>query len=136
MSARIARGAAPRAKPRGKTQVRGKKGKPAESPFSEWVRKASWWIFLFMVVAVVLAALVAVRVPQMIGTSIGESIGQAVMRSASFLFFGAMKKYYPVPASDVADAMLKAAKEKRSGINVIQYDEMVQLISHPHLQSA
>ena len=38
MSARIARGAAPRAKPRGKTQDRGKKGKAAEGPFSEWVR--------------------------------------------------------------------------------------------------
>jgi uncharacterized protein YbjT (DUF2867 family) len=67
---------------------------------------------------------------------LGENIGQAVMRSASFLFFGAMKKYYPVQASDVADAMLKAAIEKRPGINIIQYDEMVQLISHPHLQSA
>ena len=76
MSARIARGAAPRAKPRGKTQVRGKKGKAAEGPFSEWVRKASWWIFLFMVIAVVLAALMAFRVPQMIGTSIGESVGR------------------------------------------------------------
>ena len=76
MSARIARGAAPRAKPRGKTQVRGKKGKAAEGPFSEWVRKASWWIFLFMVIAVVLAALLAFRVPQMIGTSIGEGVGR------------------------------------------------------------
>ena len=59
---------------------------------------------------------------------LGENIGQAVMRSASFLFFGSMKKYYPVQASDVAQAMLEAAKEKRPGINIIQYDEMMQLI--------
>jgi cell division protein FtsQ len=75
MSARIARGAAPRAKPRGKTQVRGKKGKVEQGPFSEMIRRASWWIFLGMVVAVVLAALFAFRVPQMIGTSIGEGVG-------------------------------------------------------------
>ena len=59
---------------------------------------------------------------------LGENIGQAVMRSASFLFFGAMKKYYPVQASDVAQAMLEAAKENRPGINIIQYDEMMELI--------
>jgi uncharacterized protein YbjT (DUF2867 family) len=59
---------------------------------------------------------------------LGENIGQAVVRSASFLFFGAMKKYYPVQAGDVAQAMIEAAKEKRPGINIIQYDEMMQLI--------
>jgi cell division protein FtsQ len=75
MSARIARGAAPRAKPRGKTQVRGKKGKAQAGPFSELVRRASWWILLVMVVAVLLAALFAFRVPQMIGTGIGEGVG-------------------------------------------------------------
>jgi cell division protein FtsQ len=75
MSARIARGAAPRAKPRGKTQGRGKKGKVEQGPFSEMVRRMSWWIFLGMVVAVVLAALFAFRVPQMIGTKMGEGVG-------------------------------------------------------------
>ena len=59
---------------------------------------------------------------------LGETIGQAVMRSASFLFFGAMKKYYPVQAADVAQAMLEAAKEKKPGINIVQYDEMMELI--------
>jgi uncharacterized protein YbjT (DUF2867 family) len=59
---------------------------------------------------------------------LGENIGQAVIRSASFLFFGSMKKYYPVQAGDVAQAMIEAAKEKRPGINVIQYEEMMQLI--------
>jgi cell division protein FtsQ len=75
MSARIARGAAPRAKPRGKTQTRGKKGKQASGPFSELVRRFSLWIFLVMVGAVLLAALFAFRVPQMIGTSLGEGVG-------------------------------------------------------------
>jgi hypothetical protein len=54
------------------------------------------------------------------------------MRSASFMFFGQMKKYYPVRAEDVAHAMLEAAKEKRPGINIIQYEEMMQLIKHRH----
>jgi uncharacterized protein YbjT (DUF2867 family) len=66
---------------------------------------------------------------------LGENIGQAVMRSASFLFFGQMKKYYPVKAEDVAKAMLEVAKEKRKGINIIQYEEMMRLIQGPHLQS-
>jgi uncharacterized protein YbjT (DUF2867 family) len=60
---------------------------------------------------------------------LGENIGQAVMRSASFLFFGQMKKYYPVQASEVAQAMIEAAKEKQPGINIIQYDEMMKLTS-------
>lgn len=59
---------------------------------------------------------------------LGENIGQAVMRSASFLFFGQMKKYYPVKAKDVAEAMIMASKEKKPGINVIEYEEMMQLI--------
>ena len=65
---------------------------------------------------------------------LGENIGQAVMRSASFMFFGAMKKYYPVKAHDVATAMREAAKQKRPGINVIQYEEMMKLIQGQHLQ--
>jgi cell division protein FtsQ len=76
VSARIARGASRGApKPRGKAQARGKKGKPQDGYFSELIRRASWWIFIGMVVAVVLAALFAFRVPQMIGTSIGEGVG-------------------------------------------------------------
>jgi len=59
---------------------------------------------------------------------LGEFVGQAVMRSASVMFFGQMKKYYPVKAEDVAQAMLGAAKEKRKGINIIQYEEMMRLI--------
>jgi cell division protein FtsQ len=74
MSAKIARGVAPRAKPRGKTQVRGKK-KVEQGPFSELIRRFSWWIFLAMIGAVFLAALFAFRVPQMIGTNLGEGVG-------------------------------------------------------------
>jgi cell division protein FtsQ len=75
MSAKIARGGAPRAKPRGKTQARGKKSKVEHGPFSELIRRFSLWIFLFMIGAVLLAALFAFRVPQMIGTNIGEGVG-------------------------------------------------------------
>ena len=67
---------------------------------------------------------------------LGENIGQAVMRSASFLFFGPMKKYYPVQAADVAEAMVVAAKEGKPGINIVQYDEIMALKSHLHLLSS
>lgn len=58
---------------------------------------------------------------------LGESIGKAVLRSASFLFFGNMRKYYPVKAKQLAQAMINASKEKSPGSHVLFYDEMVKL---------
>lgn len=86
MSARIARGSSGgRSKSRSKPQVRGKgKGKAQNNgvldalPVSgDAVRRASWWIFIGMVIAVAIAVASALQVPQMVGTSLGESIGKA-----------------------------------------------------------
>lgn len=59
---------------------------------------------------------------------LGETIGKAVMRSASFLFFGAMRKYYPVKAKELAQAMISATKEKKPGVHMLYYDEMMKLV--------
>jgi cell division protein FtsQ len=81
MSTRIARGGSA-SKPRGKVAPRGggkagaRKAPPA-SPFSESVRRVSWWILLGVLVALALATVAALKVPQLLGTGLGEAIGGA-----------------------------------------------------------
>ncbi len=58
---------------------------------------------------------------------LGETIGKAVMRSASVLFFGQMRKYYPVKAKQVAVAMIAAAKDKVPGVHLLFYDEIISM---------
>src|SRR5438105_7904479 len=57
---------------------------------------------------------------------LGESIGKAVIRSASFLFFGPIRKYHPVKAKEVANAMVSASRERKPGVNFLYYDEMMR----------
>jgi cell division protein FtsQ len=78
MSARIARGAQPRGKAKGKALVRtkGGRGKPP-SPFAEAVRRVSLWIFVAALLAVAAAVLVNAGVPQRIGRSTGAAVGDA-----------------------------------------------------------
>jgi len=56
----------------------------------------------------------------------GEKIGKAVMKATSFLL---PAKYKPVRASDVANAMIVAAKENREGFFIYEYNEINKLIS-------
>lgn len=86
MTARIARGSAAKAKPKGgRAPARGRSSRKRAEPSlldslpvaAETVRRVSWWILIAMIVAVVLAVAVALQVPQMIGTRIGEAIGNA-----------------------------------------------------------
>ena len=84
MSAKIARGAQSRSRPKGKTISRGssKKAPPPRMlealPLpAETVRRVSWWIFLAVLLALAFAIAVALRLPQAIGTSIGEAVGKA-----------------------------------------------------------
>jgi cell division protein FtsQ len=78
MTARIARGSAPRGKApargSGRGKVKGRKG--SGDIVADVVRRISGWIFLVMLVAVALAALLVLRVPQMIGATVGELIGE------------------------------------------------------------
>lgn len=55
----------------------------------------------------------------------GESIGKIIMRLFSFLLLGPWRKYRPVKANIVAQAMLTASKQKKTGINVLYYDDMI-----------
>lgn len=78
MTARIARGSARNTRPR-QASARPKQGRKraAPDPLSDFVRRASWWIFFLMILAVGIAAIGAFRIPQMVGVAIGERIGEA-----------------------------------------------------------
>lgn len=52
---------------------------------------------------------------------VGEKIGQIFMQVLSFLFVGALRKYKPVQASDVARAMIEAATKGETGCRVYQF---------------
>lgn len=57
----------------------------------------------------------------------GERIGKAVMKAVSFLLIGAWRKYRPVHASVVAQAMVAAANKEITGVHLYEYDEMNNL---------
>lgn len=57
----------------------------------------------------------------------GESIAKFVMNSVSVLLAGALRKYRPIHSSNVAKAMVAAAIEKKEGVHVLHYDEMLGL---------
>ncbi|MEO5782888.1 MAG: NAD(P)H-binding protein [Ginsengibacter sp.] len=57
----------------------------------------------------------------------GEKIGQVFMQAFSFLLIGAIKKYRPVKAEDVAKAMIAQSKKEELGIHILEYHEMEQL---------
>jgi uncharacterized protein YbjT (DUF2867 family) len=59
---------------------------------------------------------------------LGESIGKVIMQAVSFLLIGAWRKYKPMPATDVAKAMVAAANEEIAGVHMYEYDEMKELM--------
>lgn len=59
---------------------------------------------------------------------LGENIGKVVMKAISFIFLGAWRKYKPIPAADVAKAMVAAANKEIAGVHMYEYDEMQKLI--------
>lgn len=113
MSARITRGGPQRGRTASKSPARGKavrKGRVRveESQLPEAVRRASWWIFLFMLVALALAIATAFRLPQMAGTAVGEAIGEAgfAVRHVEIRGLERMKNE---PVYQVADEQLRRA---------------------------
>jgi cell division protein FtsQ len=83
MSARIARGGPPqRARTSGRAPVRGggqqkRKGNAQSQALPDAVRRLSWWVFTFMLLALGVALLLVLRIPQMIGNTVGEAVGEA-----------------------------------------------------------
>ena len=83
MSARAARGSGA-ARPKGRSQTRGKGGKSrAPSAFDalpfggETLRRVSWWILIGMIIAVAIAVAAALQLPQKAGVAVGEAVGNA-----------------------------------------------------------
>jgi uncharacterized protein YbjT (DUF2867 family) len=57
----------------------------------------------------------------------GEAIGIGIGRALSFALLGPLRKYRPIPAGTVAEAMVSAANSDVKGVHVYHYDEMLRL---------
>ena len=57
----------------------------------------------------------------------GELIGKVLIQPLSFLLAGSLRKYKPIQASEVAKAMVAAAKKDATGVNIYTYDEIIAL---------
>jgi len=54
----------------------------------------------------------------------GESIGAAVMRGSAFAMVGRLRKYRPIAAATVAEAMVRVALRAPRGVNLFESDEI------------
>jgi uncharacterized protein YbjT (DUF2867 family) len=57
----------------------------------------------------------------------GESIGVAVMRGTAFAMVGPLRKYRPIGAGTLAEAMVRVALRAPRGVNVFESDEIERL---------
>lgn len=57
----------------------------------------------------------------------GESLGLAVMRGMALAMVGPLRKYRPIAAATVAEAMVRVALRAPRGINVYESDEIQRL---------
>src|SRR5207237_2895247 len=57
----------------------------------------------------------------------GEGVFQSIMKPLSFVMMGALQKYKPVDAEDVAKAMIAAANKQEAGRHIYEYKTIVQL---------
>ena len=56
-----------------------------------------------------------------------ESIAQTMAKPLSFLLFGALQKYRPIDADDIAKAMIAAANKQVPGRHIYEFKEIMQL---------
>lgn len=63
-------------------------------------------------------------------TRTGEQIGQAVMQGVAPLMVGGLKKYQPIAASTVAEAMAYVAKKELRGVYVFESDKIKSLVQY------
>lgn len=54
----------------------------------------------------------------------GERFGQIAMQTFSFILINNLRKYKPIPANEVATAMISASKQRKLGFSIYEYDEM------------
>lgn len=57
----------------------------------------------------------------------GERLGEIVSKPFSFLLLGKFRKYRPISADTVAEAMLRFAQKGQTGNRILLSDEIVQL---------
>ena len=60
---------------------------------------------------------------------LGERIARVVVKATAFLLIGAWRKYKPIPAAEVAKAMVAAANKEIAGVHTYEYDEIKSLNS-------
>lgn len=54
-----------------------------------------------------------------------ERVATAVANALDFAFMGALKKYSPVEAGDLAAAMLTAARKSEAGVHFYEYEQIL-----------
>lgn len=57
----------------------------------------------------------------------GEKIMQSIMKAASVVFMGSLKRYRAIDASVVAKAMVNESKRNNPGIHILDYTDMISL---------
>ncbi len=57
----------------------------------------------------------------------GESFGLAMMRGTAFAMIGPLRKYRPIAAATVAEAMVRVAVRAPRGVNIYESDEIERL---------
>lgn len=62
----------------------------------------------------------------------GEKIGQIAMPLFSFLMIGKWSKYKPIHAEDVAQAMIAAAKQNKTGLSIYEHTQIKKLLGGQH----
>ena len=110
MTAKIARGAAPRGKQKGKTTTARGKSAPVRQDAGETVRRLSMGLLVLVLVLVALAIAIAAmfKLPQMIGIEIGEAIGRSGFAVKRVEPKG-LKRLAPMRVYQVADQQLGRA---------------------------
>lgn len=61
----------------------------------------------------------------------GEGIAKSLFSGIGWLLIGGLKKFHPVHDSQVAEAMIAAAKSDRKGVHYYDYKKMLEIISNP-----
>lgn len=57
----------------------------------------------------------------------GESLGAALLRGTAFAMVGPLRKYRPIAAATVAEAMVRVALRAPRGVNIYESDEIERL---------
>jgi uncharacterized protein YbjT (DUF2867 family) len=60
---------------------------------------------------------------------LGERVAEKAMKLFSFLLAGPLRKYRAIQARAVAEAMIKVAHERPSGVNIFESDRIAEIVA-------